>query len=270
MVSSKLISYFLALLLPFFAGAAAAATCSSVFLSNSALYQVAQATNVEKAENLVQKILWNRYLAPWSQNKQYSQSAYDKKIKESLFFLTLLKFQVPEHRWSLFSSQQKHKISSWAEEALLKKGLSGFLRARPASPSFWQKFTFKVEALLKAPLVQNLASIVTLSLPEIKPKEIPPELLENVLQDGIEGHFDELSRAFEFTHQNKVEQYKMIRNVFGGVVLGVTLVASVHTFDQEMKNLKSKQQDEAAAQFEQFSDSIDNIDALLNEIDVPQ
>ena len=228
--------------------------------------EAAERILVDKKKDILSRFLFDRYIAKWKPEKVFTPGQFERNIKESLFILALMRLEIPKPQWPSLGSVQEKQITSWAERTLMTEGLRGFLRLEPVNPTWGQKVQIWWSRMTQGPLLKGLFTLVTFNLPEMKNKPMPPELLAQIVEDGISAHEQELRQVYNSSQQGGVDFYnRVVRSAFGTFAVVASLVTAVPAIQEAQTQVAQAEERAQEAQFEQLMEELDRIEADLNE-----
>lgn len=224
----------------------------------------AQSLGLTKNKDFWSKYLWYKYLKKWKTNKRYSVQSFEARIEESYDLIRRMKI-----RQGLINNKDRdfyakpEELVVWAEKALMKEGLKGYLMQVPKNQKLHQRAYYTMTKFLQTKFGKFLISTVTWTLPNRLDRELPAELIAKVLIDGTDAHIPELKIAFNLQGQNKIDSYRRIQRAVKYLSLTVTAVWYFHAYTV-YTDVQTKQSQASEQQYEQVDGSLEKIEDKID------
>ena len=244
---------------------ATAQRCESVYSHKMSAEQYARSLGLEKGKSLWSKYLWKKYLKKWNPNRAYTVQSFEARINESYALIQRMKI-----RQGLIDNRQRdfhakpEEIVAWAEKALMKEGLKGYLFNIPQNQKLPARIYQKMERVLQTLPGKVLTVMVLWMLPNRLDKPIPDALLAKMLIDGVDAHFNELKQAFNLEKQSGIESYRRVQTAVKYLSLSITAMIYFHQIDNLIQKQSEQNKTELVEQLESMDKGLDEIERMLD------
>lgn len=247
------------------ASLASAQRCETLYSGRMSAEAYAQSLGIQKSKDLWSKYLWKKYLRKWSEKKSYTAESFEARINESYALLNKLKIRqgLIDNRHRDFHAKPE-EIVMWAEKALMKEGLKGYLFNIPPNQKLPARIYQKMVKVLQTIPGKVLTAMVTWMLPNRLDKPIPDELLAKMLIDGVDPHLNELKQAFKLEKQSGVEAYRRIQTAVKYLSLSVSAMIYFHQIDTMIQKQAEQNKTELVEQLETMDKGLDEIERMLD------
>lgn len=255
---------------------ASAQRCESIYGQQMTAEQYALSLGVEKGKDLWSKHLWKKYLKKWKPNKAYTEQSFDARINESYELIQKMRIRqgLIDNRHRDFYAKPE-EVVAWAEKALMKEGLKGYLYNIPQKQKLPARIYQKMVRILQTKPMRILGNVMMQTLPHQPDKPIPDELLAKMLIDGVDAHFAELKEAFKpgkqslkealtLQKQSNIESYRRIQTAVKYLSLSVSAMIYFHQIDMVIQKQTEQNKTELVEQLETMDKGLDDIERMLD------
>jgi hypothetical protein len=243
--------------------------CEFLFKGYATAREFAQKEGIQEQKDFLSQFLWNKYLKKWDPSLSYTDISFEKRIEQSYKILQTLKIRQGLVDSYYDQNWKRDEVAVWAEKEILREGLKGYFFNVPQSQALPQKVYNQVQRVLHSKVMRAALSIGTLSLPNLRDRQLPYDLLSQVMVDGIDPHYEALRRAYNITSQNRIDNYRVLRSALRSAMLAISAVITFQQFElkQEQQQLEDHRA-EAAGEvlFQQQMRALDEMSKRIDEL----
>lgn len=213
------------------------------------------------------RYLWNKYSKIWNEEKYFTPRRFEDAVSKSQLILSELKaHQSQLTRNSNDFDQAREPITRWIEKTLLAQGLKSYLEnsiyKKPVTLK--DQFYFRMQKILDYKAVRFMWHSVAWTLPNKPDKEIPSSLMAKILIDGIDPHFNELSKLYKSSKQSKIEIYRSAQQVVKLLSLTFSAFFTVHHIETMIEQQQLEQKHQLQMELQQMDQGLSEIERMLD------